>query len=299
MPKSFLYSEQAATKRLKVASVTMQCDLEPDRNRKRMAALVATVISQHPGVELVLFGETILGWYAKRDGSKEYHQRIAETIPGETTQLMSALARENEIYLSFGISEICEGEIYNTQVLINPQGEIVAAHRKYHLMEGTAVFQPGKVPVTVVDINNIRTGLIVCSDIQSAVVRKELKTKEVELILGGLANPRDPNFFVSGMIVKMFDAWVVTANRYGEENGSVYEGDMVVGDPLGRLRRTAVGKEQFMYEDLFFVTNESSLKKRLRRFFVGLSFILYLLSNIGVIVQPIVAKFRSKLQEAR
>ncbi len=296
--KSCLYDERAASKHLQVASVTMQCDLEPDRNRVRMAELVAAVVSQHPEVELVLFGETILGWYARRGGSKAYHQSIAETIPGETTGVMSALAREHGIYLSFGMSEACDGGIYNTQVLIDPRREILAAHRKYHLTQSATVFQAGQVPVTVVDINGIRTGLIVCSDIQSVVVRKALNMQQIELILGGLANPTDPGFFVSGMIVKMFDAWIVTANRYGDEDGYVYEGDMIIGDPLGRLRRTAVGKEQFMCEDLFFVTNESSLKKRLRRFCVGLSFIPYLLGNLGVIVQPMVAKFRSKSQEA-
>jgi predicted amidohydrolase len=299
-PIAILYSEQAATKRLQVASVTMHCHREPERNRERMAELVTAVTSQHPAVELVLFGETILGWYAIRGASKEYHQSIAETIPGETTRVMSALARQNGIYLSFGLSERCPpGDgIHNTQVLINPRGEIAAAHRKYHLMESAAVFQPGEVPVTVVDLNGIRTGIIVCSDIQSDTVRKALKTEEVELILGGLANPADPGFFVSGMIAKMFDAWIVTANRYGTEDGFSYEGDMVIGDPLGRLRRTAAGREQFMVEELFFVTRESSLKKRLRRLCVGLSFAPYLARNLGVILRPIMADLRSRLRGA-
>jgi predicted amidohydrolase len=277
----------------------MQCEQEPDGNRKRMAALVTAVTDKHPDVELVLFGETILGWYAVRGGSKAYHRSIAETIPGETTRVMSALAREKGIYLSFGMSERDEGQVYNTQVLVDPRGEIVAAHRKFHLMESAGVFAPGKVPVTVVDIKGIRTGIIVCSDIQSEVVRKALKAEEVKLILGGLANPADPGFFVSGMIAKMFDAWIVTANRYGAEDGFFYEGDMVVGDPLGRLRRRAAGKEQFLFEELFFVTAESSLKVKLRRFCVGVSFIPYLVRNFGVIVQPIVTRFRSGLRAAR
>jgi predicted amidohydrolase len=284
---NWLYKVGEVTNHLKIASITMQCDLEPDVNREKMAAIVIDILSTHPDVELILFGETILGWYAVRGSSREYHQRIAETIPGDTSQLMSSLAKENGVYLSFGMTEACDGEIYNSQVLINHLGEIAAVHRKFHLMESASIFKAGKVPATVVEINGIRTGIIVCSDIQSAIVRKALKTGKVELILGGLANPRDPNFFVSGMIAKLFDAWIATANRYGDENGFNYEGDMVIGDPLGRLRHTGVGSEQFLYAELFFMSDESFIKRALRRSYVGLSFIPYLLRNLGVIIRQI------------
>lgn len=292
MPKfyTWLYDEKKATKHLKIASVTMQCDPVPEKNRVHMEAWVATVLRQNPDVELILFGETMLGWYAKRGGSKVYHQSIAETIPGETTRWASGLARENGVYLCFGMTEAFQGEIYNSQVLINPQGEIMANHRKFHLMESGSIFKPGTIPATVVDINQARTGIIVCSDIQSAVVRKTLKQKDVDLILGGLANPKDPNFFVSGMIAKMFDSWIVTANRFGDEDGYIYEGDMVVGTPSGRLHRTAVGKEQSLYADLYFLAQESNLKKLFRRFWVSCSFIPYLFRHFGTFLKPRRAK---------
>ena len=184
MTSQWLYPEAKASKRLKIASVAMQCVPEPQENRTHLAEWVAAVLDQHPDVELILFGETILGWYAKRSGSKVYHQSIAETIPGETTRLASALALENRIYLCFGMTESYQDEIYNSQLLINPQGEIEAVHRKFHLMESASVFKPGKKPVTVVEIHDIRIGIIVCSDIQSAVVRKALKHQKVELISG-------------------------------------------------------------------------------------------------------------------
>jgi len=284
MSRVFLYPKTNASKHLKIASVTMQCDLEPERNRERMVAIISDVVSQYPDVELILFGETILGWYARRRGSKEYHISIAETIPGKTTGMMSTLAEENSVFISFGMTESCQGDLFNTQVLISPEGEIVATHRKYHLMESAGIFKPGIVPVTIIEINGIRTGIIICSDIQSTDVRKALKTQKVQLILGGLASPDDPNFFISGMIAKMFDAWIVTANRYGEEDGYRYDGNMVIGTPLGYLHRTAVGKEQFLYEDLFFVIDQTALKTVLRRTYVWLSFIPYLTRNLVMVL---------------
>ena len=89
------------------------------------------------------------------------------------------------------------------------------------------------------------------------------------------------------MITKLFDAWLVTANRFGEEDGYVYEGDMVVGDPMGRLQRTAVGKEQFMVAELYFLSNGSAITKLLRRIWVGFSFLPYLVRNFGVLLRSI------------
>ena len=177
------------------------------------------------------------------------------------------------------------GEIFNAQILIAPDGEILAVHRKFHLMESSRIFSPGNIPATIVEIKGVRTGIIICSDIQSPVVRKSLKAKRVKLILGGLANPSDPNFFVSGMIAKLFDSWIVTANRYGEEDGNFYEGDMIFSDPLGQLQHTAMGAEQLVCEKIYFVTNESTVKQKLRRIYVGISFIPFLWKQIFLRIQ--------------
>jgi hypothetical protein len=58
---SFLYNEKMAAKCLKVASTAMSCDRDPDVNRTRMVDTVETIIQEHPDVELLLFGEMILG----------------------------------------------------------------------------------------------------------------------------------------------------------------------------------------------------------------------------------------------
>ncbi len=46
----------------------------------------------HPDVELVLFGEMILGHY-NPGGMPEYHRKISEPIPGPTTQALGERPR--------------------------------------------------------------------------------------------------------------------------------------------------------------------------------------------------------------
>jgi len=57
------------------------------------------------------------------------------------------------IYLCFGMPEIHGESLFNGQVLINPQGEIQAIHRKWNLKpaEEMANYQAGPVPLTITD----------------------------------------------------------------------------------------------------------------------------------------------------
>lgn len=276
--RQFIYNEEQATKQLNIASVTMQCDLSPQANREKMAAFIKEIMVAHPGVDLIAFGETILGWYAKKGGSKEYHLSIAESIPGETTDLMSDFAKENNIHLSFGLSELRKDKLHNTQVLIDPTGELRAIHRKFYPM-GT-VFQPGTVPVTFTSINGIRVGILVCSDIQNAEVRKAIRHEKPELVIGSLASPNDPGFVISEGIAKMLGAWIVTANRYGDEEVQFFDGSMVVCDPWGDLRASARDKEQYLYYEMRFPEWRSWLQQTAQDIIRFISLIVFSLKNI-------------------
>lgn len=77
--KTILYNEKEATKQLKVATVAMQCDREPAVNRTKAAKTVEAIMQVHPDVELIVFGEMILGWYDP-GGMPEYHRHIAEPV---------------------------------------------------------------------------------------------------------------------------------------------------------------------------------------------------------------------------
>ena len=60
---AFLYNERCAAKRLKIASVAMSCDRQPDVNRARIAGTIEAIMQANPDVELIFFGEMTLGWY--------------------------------------------------------------------------------------------------------------------------------------------------------------------------------------------------------------------------------------------
>ena len=84
--KTLLYNDHAATKQLKVASVPMSCDHNPDVNRTEIVDTLDTITQTHPDIDLVIFGEMILGWYAPGH-LPEYHRCISIPISQETLQV--------------------------------------------------------------------------------------------------------------------------------------------------------------------------------------------------------------------
>ena len=95
-------------------------------------------------------------------------KRIAETIPGTATETISKLAKLYNVYIVFGLAETKDDKLYNSQVLLNPDGEIEAVHRKVHLIDWDVAsgFTPDNRE-TVVEIDGIKAGMIICADVQS------------------------------------------------------------------------------------------------------------------------------------
>ncbi len=71
-------------------------------------------------------------------GTKKLERESAEPIPGPTSTAMAGLARELGIYLLAGsILEEIPGsaKAYNTSLLIDPNGKLIASYRKIHLFD--------------------------------------------------------------------------------------------------------------------------------------------------------------------
>ena len=139
-------------KKYMVAVVQMDTQNDKEQNWKQIAAYVDEAAAK--GAKLVAFPEVVNAL----SEAAEY----AEAIPGPTTDLFVQKAREYGIWIHGGsISEVNpEGKrTYNTTVLINPQGEIVARYSKLHnfdmtLPDGSSVREsdrkePGKNIATI------------------------------------------------------------------------------------------------------------------------------------------------------
>jgi predicted amidohydrolase len=249
-------------RRLTIATVAMSCDLSSEVNRARITDHVVRIHSQHPDVRLVHFGETILGWYFKKGETAAYHRRIAEPIPGPSTDALAALARAHDIYLSFGMTERAGDAIHNSQVLIAPDGKVLAVHRK--LCPKDPVFAPGDQFLTTADVDGARVALIICADVQNFRVLRAIRRARVDVVLAGLADT-GAELSIARIVGCLFDAWSITANRFGLEGSTFWPGLISVVDPIGWVRGHAVDKEQVLVETLRIGSNRV-LPRVARRF---------------------------------
>ncbi|MBN2088114.1 carbon-nitrogen hydrolase family protein [candidate division KSB1 bacterium] len=244
------YDDSKATKHLTIASVCLECSKEKQENIDKMVTMIHKIMMEKPDTRTIVFGETILGWYLNPDEPEAYQRRLAETIPGATTERIGALADSFDIYIVFGLGEIKGEKLYNSQVLLNPDGELEAVHRKSHLVKedeqsGFAPYPRVDENVTVVTIDGIRAGMIICADVSSSWLTQKLIDQTIELVIHSLASSA-PEFKIDA-VARQFNAWAVFANRYGKEKDANYEGTCYIADPGGTIRVGGDGKERYEY----------------------------------------------------
>lgn len=91
--------------------------------------------------------------------------QAAEPVPGPSTEYFGELARRHGLYLVAGLVERQEPLIYNTAILIGPDGKLVGKYRKVSLPR--AEIEAGITPGTeypVFDTSFGKVGLMICYD---------------------------------------------------------------------------------------------------------------------------------------
>lgn len=116
--------------------------------------------------ELVIAPEAILDGYvcgADPDVTRERMLTVAQTIPDGPYLCRAAdLARELGIYFIFGFLERAQDDLFNSCVLLDPQGALLAKYSKVHPANESFI-TPGR-ELRPFDTPIGRVGFLICSD---------------------------------------------------------------------------------------------------------------------------------------
>ncbi|XP_018423826.1 PREDICTED: omega-amidase NIT2 [Nanorana parkeri] len=155
-------------------------------NLKRASELVKQA-AQH-GAQIVALPECFNSPY----GTK-FFPEYAEKIPGQSTQMLSEVAKECGIYLIGGsIPEEDSGKLYNTCTVYGPDGALLVKHRKIHLFD---IDVPGKIrfqesetltpgdSFSMFDTPYCKIGVGICYDIRFAELAQIYTKKGCQLLV--------------------------------------------------------------------------------------------------------------------
>jgi predicted amidohydrolase len=187
----------------------------PRANCEEFAPLVAEAANQQ--ADLVVLGETIP--YVNVD--KKPHE-VAETVPGPTTDYFGQLAKNHKLHIVLSLYERDRHLVYNTAVLVGPDGKLIGKYRKVclpHAEVENGVAPGSDYPVFHTEFG--RVGLMVCYDGFFPEVARELANRGAEVIAWPVwgCNPRlataraceNHVYVVSSTFMQPKDEWMISA----------------------------------------------------------------------------------------
>ncbi len=214
-----------------------------------------TIKAKQQGADLAIFPEMSLTGYVLHDQI----YGLAETIPGPSTQRVEALAKKTGMHIIFGMPELSEktqATLYNTAVLIGPDGYI-GKYRKMYLpthsvFEEKRYFRPGYEPAAFqTALGNI--GLTICYDVFFPEVYRLTRLKGAQLIVCISASPAvRRGYFEVLTAARALEntAYLAYVNLAGMEEGLQFWGGSRVISPTGDV----LAKAKYDVED-FVVCN--------------------------------------------
>jgi predicted amidohydrolase len=219
-----------------IALAQMQPKLgEPEDNLIKMSEMVNKIASQHR-VDLIVFPELVTSGYELGVRFTE----VAERIPGPSINLLSKRANEFGVYVAFGMvsKERVESVLYNSAVLIGPEGDLVEVYNKVHLRgEERMAFREGfKLPIAQTDIGNI--GMMIGYDLAFPEVARTLTLEGADLLLC-MANWETAQMdeWKTYVRARAYEnsVFVAAVNRVGEDVTLSFGGESMVVGPRGQV----------------------------------------------------------------
>jgi len=190
--------------------------------------------------DFYIFGE----FFLQGDRCRDEIRDVAEPVNGPSITYMKNIAKQKHCYIVFGMplkDEIVEGLIYNTAVLIHPDGT-TDFYKKWFLpnagpFEEKIFFDQGEhLPVFQTDHGKI--GLLICYDLNFPELTRALALQGAELLICISASPSTTRkYFETLLPARALENTVFLAfiNIVGNQDDLVYWGGSQAYDPLGNL----------------------------------------------------------------
>ncbi len=165
--------------------------------------------------------------------------KAASQFPeGQVFKTITNKCKEFGAWFYGSIPERDNGRVYNTGVLVNPEGELVEKYRKIHLFGPLGekhVFDKGET-LSIASTPFGKLGLSICYDLRFAEQYVDMKRAgaDIFLVVAEWPIPRIDHWkhLLRARAIEN-QAFIVGVNRVGSDLSSTYGGNSAIYDPMG------------------------------------------------------------------
>ena len=243
-------SQKRSNKLVAIGLIQATCSANVAENMERTAEKIEQAAKL--GAQIVCLQELYRTRYFPQQENQDA-KGFAETIPGESTELFSGLAKKHGMVIIAPLFEKSgEGKFYNTAVVINCNGEIMGTYRKTHIpfdpyFYEKDYFEAGNTGYQVFDTSFARIGVLICYDQWFPEPARINSLRGAEIIfyptaigyVKGYTSP-DGDWHDAWKTVQRAHAiangiHVAAVNRVGEEDELEFWGGSFVCDSFGKV----------------------------------------------------------------
>ncbi|MYL33868.1 carbon-nitrogen family hydrolase [Pontibacillus yanchengensis] len=167
-------------------------------------------------------------------------QEIADVDGEPTTSFLQKMAKQYGVHVVGGsFANKIEGEVYNTAIVVNKQGEVVHTYDKIHLvpmLDEPTYLAGGKESAKIFELDGVKMGIIICYDLRFPELTRQLALEGAEVLFIVAEWPlARRNHWVALQKARAIEnqMYVISSGRVGSYNGTTFSGTSFIIDPLG------------------------------------------------------------------
>lgn len=235
---------------MKISSIQLAIS---DRPKEHNIEHAIEMVDQAPPSDLIMLPEIWpCGFF-----SFDRYKSESELINGQTVNLFKEKAIELKCYILMGSFVERENDNYfNTTLLINPEGDIAAQFRKFHLFgymsQESEILTPGD-KVVVAKTPWGQSGFSTCYDLRFPELYRKMIDQNAQFFFVVSAWP-----LLRVAAWRLFNqvrahenlAYLASCNCAGVNNGTKYAGHSMIVDPLGNILAEAGEEEEILTIDI-------------------------------------------------
>jgi predicted amidohydrolase len=236
--------------KVKIAVAQMNCRMKDVRANLKTIKRLAAPLS-NLGLDFLCFPELATTGYSLNQAWRLY----AEPIPGNSTDELSKIANETGAYVICGVDELDSNtdSIYDSAVLIDPQGKVQGTYRKVHLWDKERNYFARGGGFPVFDTKFGKIGIGICYDIEFPEPARIMAVQGARIMFFPSAEMRPMESHI-GTYLKSRSAenrcFVAFSNRIGTEFRTKFFGQSQIVSPECKVLSIANAKKSVVIAEI-------------------------------------------------